>query len=197
MSKPLGENTLATFDISVPMSTYLSCLIVSDFESLSSRVKANGIGNDFTMRAYAAPHQLSKVEFALKFGVAVTEFYIQYFKVQYPLPKLDMVAIPEFPAYGMENWGLITYRESFLLYDEKNNTSQDKQTTAALVAHEVTHQWFGNLVTMRWWNDLWLNEGFARFLQYKGVNAVHSDWRMVSFIFYPTNIISLFFHSVA
>lgn len=182
---PLGENTLATFGISVPMSTYLACIIVSDFDSMSSTVRANGIGSDFTMRAFATPHQLNKVQFALDFGVAVTEYYIQYFKVEYPLPKLDMAAIPDFASGAMEHWGLVTYRETALLYDESYSSTLNKQSIAGVLAHEITHQWFGNLVTMKWWNDLWLNEGFARFMQYKGVNAVHSDWGMVRLYFHP------------
>ncbi|XP_062127173.1 glutamyl aminopeptidase [Drosophila sulfurigaster albostrigata] len=175
----LGENTMATFGISVPMSTYLACIIVSDFESLSKTVQTNGIGNDFQLSAYATPHQLSKVQFALDFGAAVTEYYIQYFKVAYPLPKLDMAAIPDFASNAMENWGLLTYRETALLYDDDYSSTYNKQSIAAVLAHEITHQWFGNLVTMQWWNDLWLNEGFARFLQYKGVNAVYPDWGML------------------
>ncbi|XP_030559529.1 glutamyl aminopeptidase-like [Drosophila novamexicana] len=175
----LGENTMATFQTSVAMSTYLACIIVSDFDSESSTVNANGIGNDFSMRAFATPHQLNKVKYALEFGTAVTEYYIQYFNVEYPLPKLDMAAIPDFASNAMEHWGLVTYRETALLYDEDYSSTLNKQSIAGVLAHEITHQWFGNLVTMKWWNDLWLNEGFARFMQYKGVHAVHPDWGML------------------
>ncbi|XP_032593297.1 glutamyl aminopeptidase-like [Drosophila grimshawi] len=175
----LGENTMASFATSVPMSSYLACIIVSDFDSETSTVKAYGIGEDFEMRAFATPHQKSKVTFALGFGTAVTEYYIQYFKVAYPLPKLDMAAIPDFSSNAMEHWGLVTYRETALLYDEQISSTLNKQSVASVLAHEITHQWFGNLVTMNWWNDLWLNEGFARFMQYKGVHAVHPDWGML------------------
>ncbi|XP_017874509.1 PREDICTED: glutamyl aminopeptidase [Drosophila arizonae] len=178
-SMNLGEESMVTFASSVPMSTYLACIIVSDFDSQTGTVKANGIGNDFTMRAFATPHQLNKVKYALDFGIAVTEYYIKYFNVEYPLPKLDMAAIPDFSSNAMEHWGLVTYRETALLYDENYSSTLNKQSIAGVLAHEITHQWFGNLVTMNWWNDLWLNEGFARFMQYKGVHAVHPDWGML------------------
>ncbi|KAH8409851.1 hypothetical protein KR222_009893, partial [Zaprionus bogoriensis] len=178
-SMPLGETTMATFATSVPMSTYLACVIVADFDSQAGEVNAHGIGNNFTMNAYVSPHQLHKVQFALDFGIAVTEYYIQYFKIAYPLPKLDMAAIPDFGSNAMEHWGLVTYRETALLYDENYSSTLNKQSIAGVLAHEITHQWFGNLVTMKWWNDLWLNEGFARFMQYKGVNSVHPDWGML------------------
>ncbi|KAH8273104.1 hypothetical protein KR018_001060 [Drosophila ironensis] len=175
----VGDYTETLFETSVSMSTYLVCIIVSDFSSQSTTVKANGIGEDFTMEAFATSHQIEKVEFALEFGAAVTEYYIQYYKVPYPLTKLDMAAIPDFSSNAMEHWGLVTYRETALLYDESSSSTANKQSIASVLAHEIAHQWFGNLVTMQWWNDIWLNEGFARFMQYKGVNAVHSDWGML------------------
>ncbi|KAH8247669.1 hypothetical protein KR038_007750 [Drosophila bunnanda] len=175
----LGDNTEAIFESTVSMSTYLVCVIVSDFASQSTTVKANGIGEDFSMQAYATSHQIEKVEFALEFGAAVTEYYIQYYKVAYPLTKLDMAAIPDFSSNAMEHWGLVTYRETALLYDSSYSSTLNKQSIASVLAHEIAHQWFGNLVTMNWWNDIWLNEGFARYMQYKGVNAVHPDWGML------------------
>ncbi|XP_016980391.2 glutamyl aminopeptidase [Drosophila rhopaloa] len=178
-SNYLGDYTEAIFETSVSMSTYLVCIIVSDFASKSTTVKANGIGEDFSMQAYATSHQVDKIDFALEFGAAVTEYYIQYYKVPYPLTKLDMAAIPDFASGAMEHWGLVTYRETALLYDDSYSSTANKQSIAGTLAHEIVHQWFGNLVTMKWWNDIWLNEGFARFMQYKGVNAVHSDWGMI------------------
>ncbi|XP_043068195.2 glutamyl aminopeptidase [Drosophila bipectinata] len=175
----LGEYTETLFETSVSMSTYLVCIIVSDFASKSTTVNANGIGDDFTMEAYATSHQIDKVDFALEFGAAVTEYYIQYYNVPYPLPKLDMAAIPDFSSNAMEHWGLVTYRETALLCDSSSSSTANKQSIAAVLAHEIAHQWFGNLVTMQWWNDIWLNEGFARFMQYKGVDSVHSNWGML------------------
>ncbi|XP_017144401.1 glutamyl aminopeptidase [Drosophila miranda] len=178
-SNYLGEYTEAIFESTVSMSTYLVCIIVSDFASKSTTVNANGIGEDFSMEAFATPHQLNKVDFALEFGAAVTEYYIQYYNVPYPLTKLDMAAIPDFSSNAMEHWGLVTYRETALLYDESYSSTSNKQSIASVLAHEIAHQWFGNLVTMKWWNDIWLNEGFARYMQYKGVNAVYPDWGML------------------
>ncbi|XP_030370374.1 uncharacterized protein LOC115620994 [Scaptodrosophila lebanonensis] len=175
-----GENTKTVFEASVPMSTYLACIIVSDFQSKSKNVNAKGIGHDFTMRAFATPHQVDKVQFALDFGVAVTEYYIQYYQIPYPLPKLDMAAIPDFASGAMEHWGLVTYRETALLYDENYSSTANKQSVAGTLAHEIAHMWFGNLVTMKWWNDIWLNEGFARYMQYKGVHAVYPEWDMLT-----------------
>lgn len=91
-----------------------------------------------------------------------------------------MIAIPDFGAGAMENWGLITYRETSILYDEKETSAKAHQWVAVVVAHELAHQWFGNLVTMRWWNDLWLNEGFASFLEYRGVEHVMPGWSMMA-----------------
>lgn len=92
----------------------------------------------------------------------------------------DLIAIPDFGAGAMENWGLITYRETSILYDENETSAAAHQWVAVVVAHELAHQWFGNLVTMRWWNDLWLNEGFASFLEYRGVEHVMPGWSMMA-----------------
>lgn len=172
------QTALVTFKESVPMSSYLSCFIVSDFKHEQQTVKANGIGDDFLMRVFATPAQLTKVDFALKSGVSITEYYIQYFKVPYPLPKLDMAAIPDFVSGAMEHWGLVTFRETGLLYDVSISSTVNKQRVASVVAHELAHMWFGNLVTMAWWNELWLNEGFATYISYKGVDHVQPDWKM-------------------
>ena len=100
------------------------------------------------------------------------EYYEEYFNIPFPLPKQDMIAIPDFISGAMENWGLITYRESRLLYEEGVSSLQDKESVAMVVAHELSHQWFGDLVTMEWWTDLWLNEGFANYMQYIGKDSI-------------------------
>ncbi|KAL5285219.1 ENPEP.2 family protein [Megaselia abdita] len=174
-----NDLTEVSFHESVPMSTYLSCFIVSDFAFKKQTVDSRGVGSPFEIRVYSTPQQVDKVDYALYVGRSITEYYIQYFNIGYPLPKLDMVAIPDFVSGAMENWGLVTFRESALLYDEKMSASSNKQRVATVIAHELAHSWFGNLVTMKWWNDLWLNEGFASYIEYKGVNEVHPEWKML------------------
>lgn len=128
------------------MSTYLACFIVSDFAHKSKMVKGTLEGqNDFEMRVFATAAQVDKVDYALNVGASVTEFYIGYFNVSYPLPKLDMAAIPDFVSGAMEHWGLVTYRETALLYDKNISSSANQQRVATVIAHELAHMWFGNL----------------------------------------------------
>ncbi|XP_037899330.1 glutamyl aminopeptidase-like, partial [Glossina fuscipes] len=150
----------------------------SDFDHKSVSIETNGIGKNFEMRAFATPEQVDKIQFALEVGKAVIEYYINYFQIEYPLPKLDMAAIPDFVSGAMEHWGLVTYRETALLYDEIVSSTENKQRIASVIAHEFAHMWFGNLVTMMWWNDLWLNEGFAKYIENKGVEAKFPEWGM-------------------
>lgn len=169
------------------MSTYLACFIVSDFESRSVEVNAV-VGNNFEMRVFATRAQIEKAQYALTTGQGITEFYIDYFQVPYPLPKLDMAAIPDFVSGAMEHWGLVTYRETSLLYDRSTSSTDNKARVASVVAHELAHMWFGNLVTMAWWDELWLNEGFASYIEYKGVDAVEPTWKLVIILILPVNI---------
>ncbi|ORX53906.1 hypothetical protein BCR36DRAFT_323349 [Piromyces finnis] len=173
-----SEKKKYIFANSTKMSTYLVAFIVSNFKSITKSNK----GIDISV--YARPEQIESTEYALEVATKILRFYESTYDIPYPLPKLDLVAIPDFEAGAMENWGLITFRETALLYDEKSASSINKQYVATVVAHELAHQWFGNLVTMKWWDDLWLNEGFAEFMEYLGVNAAEPEWGMENHWYY-------------
>ncbi|GAB1605730.1 aminopeptidase N-like, partial [Argonauta hians] len=167
------------YNVTSKMSTYLLAFIVCDFSSLENKTKTG-----VQYRVWARPEAIDQARFALDIGIKVLEYFEDYFGVPFPLPKQDMIAIPDFAAGAMENWGLITYRETAMLYDPKVSSTNSKQMVAVVVSHELAHQWFGNLVTPRWWDDLWLNEGFASYVEYMGVNFVYPKWKMFQqFIF--------------
>lgn len=156
-----------TFNETLPMSSYLLALVVSDFEFVEGHTKDN-----IRFRIWSRRDAVNLTSYALKAGIRVLEYYSTYYGIPFPLPKQDMMAIPDFAAGAMENWGLVTYREKYLLYSPDLYTSQQKMAVASVVAHELAHQWFGNLVTMKWWSDLWLNEGFATLVEYFGTDAI-------------------------
>ncbi|XDV54806.1 hypothetical protein PO909_023016 [Leuciscus waleckii] len=158
------------FDTTVKMSTYLVAFIICDFHSISKKSQ-HGV----EISVYTVPEKISQAEYALNTAVTLLDFYDDYFDIPYPLPKHDLAAIPDFQSGAMENWGLSTYRESGLLFDPEKSSSSDKLGITKVIAHELAHQWFGNLVTMQWWNDLWLNEGFAKFMEYVSVNITHPE----------------------
>ncbi|XP_041036385.1 glutamyl aminopeptidase [Carcharodon carcharias] len=164
----------ATFQKSVPMSTYLVCFAVHQF-TFEERYSSRGI----PLRIYVQPEQKHTAKYAADTMKNVFDYFEKYFNIHYSLPKLDMIAIPDFGTGAMENWGLVTFRETNLLFDQNESSSYNQQRVASVIAHELVHQWFGNLVTMDWWDDLWLNEGFASFFEYIGVNATEFDWLML------------------
>ncbi|XP_045755141.1 leucyl-cystinyl aminopeptidase [Mirounga angustirostris] len=157
------------FSESVKMSTYLVAFIVGEMKNLSQDV------NGTLVSIYAVPEKIGQVHHALETTVKLLEFYQNYFEIQYPLKKLDLVAIPDFEAGAMENWGLLTFREETLLYDNNTSSVADRKLVTKIIAHELSHQWFGNLVTMEWWNDLWLNEGFATFMEYFSLEKIFKE----------------------
>ncbi|RXG69955.1 Aminopeptidase N, partial [Armadillidium vulgare] len=124
---------------------------------------------------------LDQVDYALEISPKLLQFLEGYFNAEYPLPKLDMAAIPNFKFNGMENWGLIMYRESAVLYDPLVSTINSKRGLITVIAHEISHMWFGNLVTPKWWSELWLKEGFANFMGYMAIENVEPNWKMMDY----------------
>lgn len=168
--KKTGKKTVFRFARSPIMSTYLLYLGVGEFEFLEGRLGKTLIRIVTTK----GKKMLGKI--SLQFTKQFLSYYQDYFRIKYPLPKLDMIAIPDFASGAMENWGAITFRETVLLYDPKTSSTETKQHIAEVISHEIAHQWFGNLVTMKWWNDLWLNESFATFMATKAVDKYYPEW---------------------
>jgi aminopeptidase N len=167
---PVAGKHLVRFATTPKMSTYLVAFLVGDFKC--SGGKADGV----PIRACSTPDKVALTEFAVKSAKYLLHYYDTYFGIKYPMPKLDMVALPDFEAGAMENFGCITYRETDLLVDEKRGGIPAKKRVAVVVAHEMAHQWFGDMVTMRWWDNLWLNEGFATWMETKPVAVWHPEW---------------------
>ncbi len=169
------NNRTFYFDATPLMSTYLVYMGVGEFSFTQTTCSLRE--RDIKLRVIttsAIKKDLAK--FALKYGQKLLELYESYFEIPYPLPKLDLIAIPDFAAGAMENWGAITFRENLLLYDKNTSSARTKQLIAEVISHELAHQWFGNLVTMKWWNDLWLNESFATFMATKLLDKMHPEW---------------------
>ncbi|XP_078107353.1 endoplasmic reticulum aminopeptidase 1b [Sander vitreus] len=164
------------FDTTVKMSTYLVAYIVSDFLSVSKTTR-HGV----QISVYAVAEKINQTAFALDAAVELLDFYEDYFDIPYPLPKQDLAAIPDFQSGAMENWGLTTYRETGLLFDPDKSSASDKLGITKVIAHELAHQWFGNLVTMEWWNDLWLNEGFAKFMEFISLDITYPELQVDDF----------------
>jgi aminopeptidase N/puromycin-sensitive aminopeptidase len=169
--KPAGAGLhTVTFATTPKMSTYLVAFLVGDFKCVSGEADGTPI------RACATPGQEQKGKFAVEAAEYILHYYNNYFGIKYPMPKLDMIGIPDFEAGAMENFGAITYRETDFLIDEKTASLRQKKNVASVVAHEMAHQWFGDMVTMQWWDNIWLNEGFATWMETKPVAKWHPEW---------------------
>lgn len=168
-----GNTKTVYYQESPIMSTYLVAVVIGLFDYLEDHTP-DGIA----VRVYCKVGKANQGKFALDVAVKTLGIYKEYFAVPYSLPKLDMIAIPDFAAGAMENYGLVTYRETALLYDDKHSAAANKQRVATVVAHELAHQWFGNLVTMEWWTHLWLNEGFATWVSYLAADSLFPEWQI-------------------
>ncbi len=174
----LLKSKTTTFQPTPRMSTYLLAFVIGKFHG---KTVVNKHGTEIT--TYVALNQdIDAVDFANEVAARSLEFFDDNFGVSYPLRKLDQVALPDFEAGAMENWGLVTYRESMLLVGE-SATLGDKKSVAVTVAHELSHQWFGDLVTMEWWDDLWLNESFATVMEYFAVDYIHPEYKIFESFF--------------
>ena len=168
------DSLTTTFEKTPRMSSYLLAFVIGELHKKSARTKSG-----VEVNVWATPAQNENtLDFALDIAARSIDFYDEYFGVKYPLPKSDHIALPDFSSGAMENWGLITYRESCLLADPELTPESSRRFIATVIAHELSHQWFGNLVTMNWWNDLWLNESFANMMEYVAIDALHPEWRM-------------------
>ncbi len=166
-----GKHTLK-FATTPKMSTYLVAFLVGDFQCTTG--KSDGV----PIRACSTPDKVKLTRFAVESAKYILHYYDTYFGIKYPMPKLDMIALPDFEAGAMENFGCITYRETDLLLDSKTATITAKKNVASVVAHEMAHQWFGDMVTMQWWDNIWLNEGFATWMEAKPLANWHPEWNV-------------------
>ncbi|WP_019789920.1 M1 family metallopeptidase [Streptococcus sobrinus] len=162
-----------TFETTPRMSSYLLAFALGDLQAKKGQTKNGTEVGIFATKA----HKPSSLDFALDIAVRVIDFYEDYYGVAYPIPHSYHLALPDFSAGAMENWGLVTYREIYLIVDE-NSTAETRQQVALVIAHELAHQWFGNLVTMKWWDNLWLNESFANMMEYVSIDAIEPTWNI-------------------
>ncbi|NXB45369.1 AMPN Aminopeptidase, partial [Leucopsar rothschildi] len=166
--------SVTEFNTTPRMSTYLLAFIVSQFDHRDT----NSSGT--LIRIWGRPKAIEEGQgdYALNVTGPILKFFEGHYNTAYPLPKSDQVGLPDFNAGAMENWGLVTYRENSLLFDDNFSSISNKERVVTVIAHELAHQWFGNLVTLRWWNDLWLNEGFASYVEYLGADSAEPDWNI-------------------
>ncbi|EFN86103.1 Leucyl-cystinyl aminopeptidase [Harpegnathos saltator] len=173
-----SDTVITYFAPTPPMSTYLVAFVLSDFECLTSSIGSSS-GKEIPLSVCTRAVYRNEVRFALRFAARALKYYSDLLRIDYHLPKLDLVAVPDFAAGAMENWGLVTFREAKLLRDGARTSYADMRSIALTVAHELAHMWFGDSVTMKWWNDLWLSEGFATYMQHRAVDSIFPAWRQV------------------
>ncbi|XP_031633026.1 aminopeptidase N-like [Contarinia nasturtii] len=179
-SNDVNGRRITDFETTPLVSTYLIAFVVSKFKYTEI---TDGSGNATLQRVYTSSNKLSQTSYSLTEGVSILNAIANYLDVPFSLKKMDQVAIPNdhFGAGAMENWGLVTYRDSYLLYDENVHLSFRKFEISTIISHEFGHQWFGNLVSPHWWTYIWLNEGFATFFEYLGTGLVHADWDVFNY----------------
>ena len=168
------ENGVHYFQETVKMSTYLVAFAFGELQSKIAKTKSGVEIGVFSTKA----HQPKELDFSLDIAKRAIEFYEDFYQTPYPLPQSYQLALPDFSAGAMENWGLVTYREAYMLLDPDNTTLNQKRLIATVITHELAHQWFGDLVTMKWWDDLWLNESFANMMEYVAVDALEPEWNV-------------------
>ena len=171
---------VVSFDRTPKMSTYLAAWAVGDFEYVEAHTERKYNGKNMPVRVYTTRGLKEQGRFALEHAHKTVDYFSEIFGIDYPLPKSDLLAVHEFAMGAMENWGLVTYRTTAVLFDEDKSDAGFKNRVAYVVAHELAHQWFGNLVTMDWWNELWLNEGFATWVGWLAVDHLHPEWKVWS-----------------
>lgn len=183
--KTKDQRLKTAFETSPVMSTYLLAFVCGEMVSKEAKTRDGVI-----VKSWATVAQdPAWLDYSVSETIKLIEFYNEYFHVPYPLAKCDQVALPDFDSAAMENWGLITYRETVLLSDPKNPSLSTQQLITIVIAHELSHQWFGNLVTMQWWDDLWLNESFANMTEYLAADRLHPEWKIWE-EFVATDVIS-------
>lgn len=168
------KNGVHYFQETVKMSTYLVAFAFGELQSKFAKTKSGVEIGVFSTKA----HQPKELDFSLDIAKRAIEFYEDFYQTPYPLPQSYQLALPDFSAGAMENWGLVTYREAYMLLDPDNTTLNQKRLIATVITHELAHQWFGDLVTMKWWDDLWLNESFANMMEYVAVDALEPEWNV-------------------